>query len=524
MRMNQLLHDPALVSITLLGGRNGLDRQVNAIGLIEAPDIEEYLVPAQLLLTTGYHYYQDVAKLDHLIEAMAAHGCAGLGIKADRYFKHIPPDVIATADRVGLPLIVTPANSYLSQVVKQLTEVVINADALILSRTIEQNQQLSALGMANANYDTVLETIASWFDHEIVLLDSHFMIRHSSKALSDQRQAISKALGTCGLDYANLDHQVTVSCLQHHVTILPLMVMYPENKAFIGLFDLSTPTPVQQLQLQQIQNVLSLMNSRTDVANTSAQHMANNFFANMLHGTLTEGLLRRRLKDYDLTITQKGHCAVITVGAAVAGTLITLHQVERVFRLVTWFVTEYSLPVTVFVVDQQIVLFIQAPQAPGHLLTALHHFLVANLETKYTLSIGYSQACSAIKELPALYQEGVEAAHLAQQHPQTVMQFRPKKAAELLHLIPAIESRSFVQEMLGPLLTLDNHTEAQELLRTLRLYLYHNLQINAVAKDLFIHRNTVTYRLQKIKQILKVDFQDPVSNERLNLALMLQDQ
>lgn len=518
MQMAQLINDP---TIRLLGGESGLSRAVSAVGVIEAPDIEEYLVPAQLLLTTGYHYYQDLTKLTHLIKQMAASGCAGLGIKADRYFKQIPDSVIALADQVGLPLVVTPADQNLSAVVKHLTELVIGSDALVLSRTIEQNQQLSALAMANANYNTVLEAIATWFHHEIVLLDSHCNVVYSSTRLAAVQSTWSEVFQSAVPDHFHLSKPLTINRLQHRVTILPLMVMYPENKAFIGLFDLDTPTKVEQLQLQQIQNVLSLMNSRTDVANESAVHMENNFFFNMLNGTLSDDLLRHRLQDYALQFDQRCYCAIVELTAASSQTLVSLREIDTCRRLCNWFVAEHKLPVTVFVADSQVVLVIQAAQTPRPLLENLLPFLSANVDEKFVLKAGFSQACMTLQKLPALYQEAKEAVTLAKQGTANIAKFRPKEASELLHLIPQSEGASFVQGLLGPLLELSNTAESQELLHTLRLYLYNNQQVNAVAKQLFIHRNTVTYRLKKISQILDADLSDPGTCERLNLALLL---
>lgn len=62
-----------------------------------------------------------------------------------------------------------------------------------------------------------------------------------------------------------------------------------------------------------------------------------------------------------------------------------------------------------------------------------------------------------------------------------------------------------------------------EYMKTLRVYLEHNLNTVQSAKSLFIHRSTFLYRLDKIKAILETDLDDPDELFYLNLSLRLLD-
>nr|WP_246362035.1 helix-turn-helix domain-containing protein [Paenibacillus alba] len=44
------------------------------------------------------------------------------------------------------------------------------------------------------------------------------------------------------------------------------------------------------------------------------------------------------------------------------------------------------------------------------------------------------------------------------------------------------------------------------MIRTLEVFIRNDGQVSEAAKQLFIHRNTVTYRLEKISDLLQVDF------------------
>ena len=62
-----------------------------------------------------------------------------------------------------------------------------------------------------------------------------------------------------------------------------------------------------------------------------------------------------------------------------------------------------------------------------------------------------------------------------------------------------------------------------EYMKTLRIYLDNQCNVMQTSKQLFIHRSTVLYRLDKIKQILGSDLKDPDEILYLMLSFRLLD-
>ena len=62
----------------------------------------------------------------------------------------------------------------------------------------------------------------------------------------------------------------------------------------------------------------------------------------------------------------------------------------------------------------------------------------------------------------------------------------------------------YVKNTLGPLIKADQMQEGS-LLGTLEAYLRNNCNANATAESLFIHKNTLRYRMDKIRRILDRD-------------------
>ena len=73
-----------------------------------------------------------------------------------------------------------------------------------------------------------------------------------------------------------------------------------------------------------------------------------------------------------------------------------------------------------------------------------------------------------------------------------------------------------MEEILGPLL--DKHSN---LLETLISWFSNERQIKRTSEDLFVHTNTVVYRLNKIEELLNVSLKDEDDLLTVQIALRL---
>lgn len=84
---------------------------------------------------------------------------------------------------------------------------------------------------------------------------------------------------------------------------------------------------------------------------------------------------------------------------------------------------------------------------------------------------------------------------------------------------PASHIREFCDRVLGPLASEDDDRHG-DLVRTLETYLQSHGSLNAVARTLFLHRNTVRQRLRRIAELTGADLNDADSRLALHLAVL----
>ena len=80
------------------------------------------------------------------------------------------------------------------------------------------------------------------------------------------------------------------------------------------------------------------------------------------------------------------------------------------------------------------------------------------------------------------------------------------------------ELKRFVEETLGSLLRHDA-TAPTPLLPTLQAFLLHGGRLRETAAGIYVHRNTLAYRLERAQEVLGADLKDPHTRLALELAL-----
>ena len=105
---SMLLELPALRTLRAVTGQTGLDREIKAISILDAPDSYKWLKGGEFIMTNAYLVGSDPKLLELFLMNLFEVGVSGLGIKKGRFLKEIPEDVILLAKKHQFPIIEIP--------------------------------------------------------------------------------------------------------------------------------------------------------------------------------------------------------------------------------------------------------------------------------------------------------------------------------------------------------------------------------------------------------------------------------
>ncbi|MDV2887145.1 sugar diacid recognition domain-containing protein [Alkalihalophilus pseudofirmus] len=215
---------------------------------------------------------------------------------------------------------------------------------------------------------------------------------------------------------------------------------------------------------------------------------------------LVRQLIRAEIEDWNLFKTRAASlglsislpCEVICIDTPESD---TRYNEERQKYALEEHFKEYSSLIQIQ--KDRYVLFLPAKKA-------ISKDKLLHVASRFKLDVGYGTIAYTLDDIAPSYQKASYSINVG----------RFKKAGQRIHYYEELVldvslyklSRSTdMKELKEILMPLKREVQTNQLLDTLESYIEHNGEVKQVAKALFVHRNTVQYRLQKIADITKKD-------------------
>ena len=148
--------------------------------------------------------------------------------------------------------------------------------------------------------------------------------------------------------------------------------------------------------------------------------------------------------------------------------------------------------------------------------------IVETLNTEFyaRVSVGISTVVDNLKDLARAYKEARVAIEVGKvfDTDKTVISYENLGIGRLVYQLPTTLCEIFLQEVFkkGSIETLDHET-----LMTVQAFFENNLNVSETSRKLFVHRNTLVYRLEKIRKLTGLDLREFEHAITFKVALMV---
>lgn len=181
--------------------------------------------------------------------------------------------------------------------------------------------------------------------------------------------------------------------------------------------------------------------------------------------------------------------------------------------------TDFVLPVN----DSDVAIIKQVPEEMedrylDNMARELQTTLDRELELKVVVGIG--TVVNNIRELARSYKEAQLAIEVGKvfETERTIVNYENLGIGRLIYQLPTTLCEMFLNEVFkkNPIDSLDYET-----LFTINKFFENNLNVSETARKLFVHRNTLVYRLEKIKKLTGLDLREFDDAITFKVALMV---
>ncbi|EOR23210.1 purine catabolism regulatory protein [Niallia nealsonii AAU1] len=533
MKLAEILQKPIFDKVEVIAGHTGLNKEIKHITMMDAPDIVDYLNPNDLLVTTAYHLKDKPGVLLSLIKSMQEKDCTALGIKSKRFLGHIPNEAIQFANDKGFPLLEIPLETSLGEIVNASLNYMLSQRTAELTIAFETHRKFTQHILKGKGIKRLVDDLSHMINKRIVLFDAHFQL-HTSSYNRNSIENFFSSLHTNGFEFLlpNSPYSYFSSRNTEEVfTIFPIYTHMKKPAFLVVLGEIPLEDQSLLLTIEQATNVLSFELMRENTVKQYTRRARNDFFTHFVEGKFTFAEeIESRAKEFSLKREQASIAIIGKMDSSEQYKSFTQHSVEidYIYEFLETEIKKAPFASQLFIKDDHCILIMEVVHSSYDLDSSILPYLqniqsyIANTFKRH-MSLGISNVYQQLLNLPNAYREALSALHTGNLSGNTpfIQIHRPKDVFEMLRIIPTKDLLEFYDHIFQAFSSNHQQDEEQILLNTLSVYLETHCQISETAKRLYVHRNTVIYRLEKCEELLGKSLKDPETTFHLRFAFRI---
>ena len=536
----QILELTVLKDARLLAGRTGLDRRVTSVTVGEVPDIADWLSGGEIVLSTMFAVKGDLERQREFCRRVMMAGAAALFVKTTRFVEKVPADVIELADKRKFPIIEVPQGLRWTRLMQDATEVIINRQASQLEQSQAIHRSLLGVVIRGGGWQELADEASHLLESPVIVLDVSLEVLAASAGLPVAGRDLEPRLARSEIRerFAGLGQGEKL--FRVHEEDLPTMFALPivAGHKRLGYVCALTEAPdlssMETLVLEHSATIAALEMAQDRVRFETEVRLKGDFVDDVISGGERAGdSLLRRGAFLGCDLSQGA--TVVLLGVDEFDGLVSRKgldqseldkRVERFFSLCSRFVSSSEPSSLVSLKSGHVVIFVCGKTAndPGSLrrLAAVMQNL-GQPAGEFSVSAGIGGFIPDAAQMDRGYQEALLALKVGRKlnGPGSVLHLHDVGTYRLLLGIwerDPSEIRSLYEETIGPVDRYDGANGTQ-LTQTLMVFFRHNESLTKTAAELYAHRHTVRYRLEKIAEISGLSAFQTEHKERLGLGL-----
>ncbi|WP_053955191.1 PucR family transcriptional regulator [Inediibacterium massiliense] len=532
--IKQILEIPQFSGITILNHQGDLTRPVESADISETPDIVGYLAPNTLLITTGMAFKDNQQDLCRLIEELSQLPAAGLGIKLGRYIEKLDSCVIETANRLHFPLLKVPMSTTLGMVCHQLLSYIWDLQREKLHYALSIQKEFSKMLIEDSSLSSLICHLGKVLKQNVFLINPFMDIVATSLPLNKTNAIILKALDAIHenilYQQAKIEENTFELCISNTkticVSVFPVKVTTFNPYLLVILKSDKIPYPYSQLVIEQASTILAFTLFKNKKLEELSWKLREEFFDKLIKNKDASNVSNLIEYGHKYGLIESSSYRIIMVGIDNYISYNDLHQTDIYTITYEWLEREISTKfenASLFPLSNKEKLVILLQSSEQNLEQILME--ISNSLNKYfsiSLSFAIGNEVSQLFSTYFSFIEAEETYHRCRKEGKTsfIKFYLSKGILEVLQFIPKEHISHFCIYTLKTLAYPTNDIQI-ELRKTLQTYLDCQGKITETANSLYVHRNTVKYRIAKLNELFDQSIDNPDYSLQLRVALLL---
>ena len=547
--IREALELPPLQKSQVLTGDVGLERTISAVTVMDAPDFVNWLTGNEFVITSGYSLKDNPLSLETLIGDLARVNAAGLGIKLRRFIDEVPSSIISLRSELGLPIIVIPFEAAWVDIINAIHEQIMHRQTQLILQGERIYRKFSLSLLEKGGFPEICQVLYDLIESPVVILD--YQNNRYAVGWDDESKVIKDKLADLMNtwdwryrdDYSAEMENSTISWIKldgtsHEVCVCPIIVENEVNGYIVAVERESVQRDLYyEIAIEQAAIMCALRTMITFNTKEVHRRFKSRFTQDLLAWNFRDVASARKQAAYVDWVLRDAYSVL-----AISIDDLSLHYIEngvdegyvqdaleRLYNTIAQLDRAQNLGLIIH--EQSDNFLILKPQDSHDseervkeqtmefalMLQEKIHASLGDL----TVSIGISRFNRDIKKLA----EGQKQATSALKYGRMLT-----KGSAIWHyddlgvyrilceFDKETELKNYYEDTIARLDAYDKEHKA-ELVKTLIAYFDNDCSLQKAADQLFVHYNTMRYRIERINEVTGLDVLN--SNDRLNLQIGL---
>jgi len=535
--LKELLNLPRFSDLEVLSIHKDMERPVESVEITETPDVANFIPEHVIILTTAMVFRNGQEKLKPFLASLVKHKVAALGIKVGRFIEEIDPAVIAYATEIDLPLIKVPSTQPLGGLLYQMQSYLMDSKTEQLTYALDIQKSFSNLLMHDVSNGRFVAELGKIINAPVIMLNSWHKVIGSSQYFSESdhpasfyaEQLTPKNYEKINEDKSNIMIKdikgEEIQVLGYPVKVANyfpyyLLVLKPEQ----------IPYPISEFAIEQAVLVLTFILYKNQKVQEFFDIMKSDFLSQLIKAKTDQTNENRDWIDlgenYGLIQSDYYRIALVYCVPNEKSENQIFYRKEEAEVANSWLQEQLPLKIRDVVAfkvknSNDIALLFQSKEV-GFERTV--KTLIESLKTELDINLSFSfgNPYDEIEEISSSYVEAkLTLDEVKQQEtPDMLNYYHPRGLISLFEGANGEDIHYYCDKVLKDL-AYPTDPSTIDLRKTLQYYLDYNCEITKTANTLYLHRNTIKYRIKQCEKILGQSVKNPQTSLNLRLALEL---
>ena len=526
LTIREALEITPLKNAKVLAGEIGLDREILNVNVVEVPDTVRWMRGGEIMFSSGFAFSGDAEKGIALLSSLNSHNISALVLKPGAYMSKVPEAMIQYADHIGFPLLEIPEDMPFNTYIEAIYALLLDKKTYLFSLDSSANHSPGETSTFFGEVKNICNILVERINAPVLYLSINGSVqeifRRADQAVTELEDHLS------GRNDLSEWKCAYISEWERAYYLTPICVN-AEPQGYLAVkkaanFPLATEIAMMEYAALMISQELQKERAFIEQKKKYRRELLKDLISKTFDD---RNMLKRRCELLEFNMSDP-YIAFAIASVSDGSTAGDSENLNTTRNYICNFLERNSLQNTCSVLlteDDDLILGVLSFPKQQNAVVLARRLLMDMLDNlrnackHVRVTVGISSPNLGVEQIAGAVQEAREAIrvnmHLSNERPLVSLE-----ELGIYRILCELRSSKVMQEfchtMLQPILESDN---GEELLKTLESYYNNECNLRKTAEELYLHKNSVKYRLSRIEQLLGWSITEP--DMELNLKLCL---